>query len=128
MLQGSHPAMDLDRPMCDIVRHINTQPEGDPMAKRESISVSVTPEQAAFLASCVASGRYQSTSEVIREGLRLLEDRQRHFEARLAQTRTLLKEGVDDLEAGRVISSADFFAEWDEELAARADRPGSPQE
>ena len=46
------------------------------MAKRQNISVSFTPEQAKFLADCVASGRYQSTSECVREAVRLLEDRQ----------------------------------------------------
>ena len=41
------------------------------MTKRENISVSFTPQQAEFLAACVASGRYQSTSEVVREAVRL---------------------------------------------------------
>jgi putative addiction module CopG family antidote len=47
------------------------------MANRRNISISFTPEQAEFLAACVASGRYQSTSAVVREGVRLLEDRLR---------------------------------------------------
>ena len=40
------------------------------MAKRENISVSFTPEQSSFLSACVGSGRYQSTSEAVREGVR----------------------------------------------------------
>ena len=52
------------------------QTGGFQAAKRENISVSFTPQQAEFLAACVASGRYQSTSEVVREAVRPLEDQQ----------------------------------------------------
>ena len=43
------------------------------MPSRENKSVSFTPKQAEFVEACVASGRYQSVSEVVREGIRLLE-------------------------------------------------------
>lgn len=95
------------------------------MAKRENISVSFTPQQAAFLAECVESGRYQSTSEVVREGLRLLEDRLRRRQAELERARALVREGADQLDRGEVVESDVFFREWDEELAAleAAQRP-----
>ena len=64
------------------------------MPKRVNISVSFTPQQAEFLAACVASGRYQSTSEVVREGLRLLQDRQRRHQAELERARALTQEGA----------------------------------
>ena len=44
------------------------------MPIRTSLNVSLTPELEQFVQSRVASGRYQTASEVIREGLRLLED------------------------------------------------------
>lgn len=88
------------------------------MANRENISVSFTPQQAEFLAACVASGRYQSTSEVVREGLRLLEDRQRRREAELERARALIQEGADQLDRGEVVDGETFFKEWDEELDA----------
>ena len=88
------------------------------MSKRENISVSFTPQQAEFLAACVASGRYQSMSEVVREGLRLLEDRQERHQAELEQTRMLIKEGADQLDRGEVVDGETFFREWDEELDA----------
>ena len=88
------------------------------MAHRENISVSFTPQQAEFLAACVASGRYQSASEVVREGLRLLEDRQRRRQAELERARALIKEGADQLDRGEVVDGATFFREWDEELKA----------
>lgn len=88
------------------------------MATRENIGVSFTPQQAEFLAACVASGRYPSTSEVVREGLRLLEDRQRRREAELERARALIREGGDQLDRGEVVDGETFFREWDEELDA----------
>ena len=88
------------------------------MAKRENISVSFTPQQAEFLASCVASGRYQSTSEVVREAVRLLEDRQERRQAELTRLRTLIREGSGQLDRGEVVDGETFFREWEEELDA----------
>lgn len=88
------------------------------MAKRENISVSFTPQQAEFLAACVASGRYQSASEVVRDGLRLLEDRQERRHIELERVRALIKEGADQLDRGEFVDGETFFEEWDEELNA----------
>lgn len=88
------------------------------MAKRENISVSFTPQQAEFLAACVASGRYQSTSEVVRDGLRLLEVQQKQRQAQLDRARSLIQIGADQLERGEFVDADTFFREWDEELDA----------
>ena len=45
------------------------------------MNVSLTPELEKLVSDEVASGRYKSASEVVREGLRLLEIRQKQFEA-----------------------------------------------
>lgn len=52
-------------------------------------SISLDAHFAEFLASQVASGRYRSASEVVRAGLRLLEDEETH----LAALRAALVEG-----------------------------------
>jgi antitoxin ParD1/3/4 len=46
----------------------------------------------------VASGRYNSKSEVLREGVRLVEEREKHLQALDAA----LAKGLADIEAGRV--------------------------
>jgi len=50
---------------------------------RTTVNVSITPELNAFLQSRVQSGRYQTTSEVVREALRLLERHERERRTRL---------------------------------------------
>ena len=89
------------------------------MANRENISVSFTPQQAEFLASCVASGRYQSTSEVVREALRLLEDRQQLREAELARARALIQAGAVQLDRREVVDGDTFFRECEPGPAQR---------
>ena len=86
------------------------------MANRENISISFTPEQAAFLVGCVKSGRYQTTSEVVREAVRMLEHKHARREAELARIRGMIQEGADQLDRGEVIDDKTFFREWDEEL------------
>ncbi len=59
------------------------------MSKNTSISFST--HFSDFIESLVASGRYGSASEVVRDGLRLLEER----EAKLQKLRDALQEGLD---------------------------------
>jgi putative addiction module antidote protein, CC2985 family len=88
------------------------------MAERVNISVSITARQAEFVAACVSSGRYPSTSAVVREGVRLLEARTRRREVELERVRSLVREGADLLDRGEAIDSETFFREWDEEVDA----------
>lgn len=64
-------------------------------------NVVLTDHQAALVEHLVASGRYQNASEVLREGLRLVEQREAEDAARLEALRAAAKAGIADIEAGR---------------------------
>ncbi len=59
------------------------------------MNVSLTPELEALVQEKVASGRYASASEVVREGLRLLEQRDRTDAEKLEWLRKAWQEGLD---------------------------------
>jgi antitoxin ParD1/3/4 len=66
-------------------------------------NVSLTAELETFARSCVESGRYNNVSEVVRAGLRLLqenEERRARFGAMLDEARAEAdREGTHDIEA-----------------------------
>jgi antitoxin ParD1/3/4 len=64
-------------------------------------NVVLTDHQAELIERLVRSGRYQNASEVLREGLRLIEDREAREKARLMALREAARVGVADIEAGR---------------------------
>ena len=76
-------------------------------------NVVLTDHQANFVEQLVSSGRYQNASEVLREGLRLVERRESEDAMRLAALRDAAKLGIADIEAGnfRRFDSADMFAQ-----------------
>jgi antitoxin ParD1/3/4 len=61
-----------------------------------------------YLNTLIKKGRYRSRSEVLREGVRLVQEREARLEV-------LLREALADVEAGRVYPAEEVF----DELIAR---------
>ncbi len=83
------------------------------------MNVSLTPELESLINQKVKSGRYNSASEVVREGLRLLHTRDEAHEAKLNALRAEIQKGDDSLEAGRYRDGEKAMAEIKERLMAR---------
>ena len=64
-------------------------------------NVVLTEHQAALVEGLVACGRYQNASEVLREGLRLIETRESEDFLRLKALQNAVQVGLADSAAGR---------------------------
>jgi antitoxin ParD1/3/4 len=77
-------------------------------------NVVLTNQQARLVQSLVGSGRYQNASEVIREGLRLIERREAEDAARLHALRAAAEVGISALERGafKEFPDSDLFEDY----------------
>ncbi|WP_304172278.1 type II toxin-antitoxin system ParD family antitoxin [Phenylobacterium aquaticum] len=82
-------------------------------------NVVLTDRQEAMIADLVESGRYQNASEVVREGLRLIERREAEDAAKLHTLREAAQHGLRSLERGegRQFADGDGLAEYLDDLA-----------
>ncbi len=80
------------------------------------MNVSLTPELEQLVREKVDSGRYLSASEVVREGLRLLEERDRVYQMRLAQLQKELDIGIQEADRGELFDGETVIAELYAEL------------
>ncbi len=64
-----------------------------------------------FVREKVARGDYETASEVVREGLRLLKQRDKVWKA---EVRSKIKDGMDSIRAGRTIPGEQVKAEMAE--------------
>jgi len=71
------------------------------------MNVSLTPELEKFVKDKVATGRYTSASEVVREALRIFEER----DARQEELRKEVQKGIDSLDRGEAVDGEVFFEE-----------------
>jgi antitoxin ParD1/3/4 len=89
-------------------------------------NVVLTDDQEELIEGLVASGRYQNASEVLREGLRLIERRESEDRDRLKGLREAARLGIADIDAGRhrdFSSDTDLRAHLDS-LARRTPKRG----
>lgn len=109
------------------------------MPQRSTRNVSLPPQQDRFIDALVASGRYRTASEAIRDGLRLLEEAEQHrlldayitgqlspveaasIPASLKERirlhlQMLIEDAVADLESGRIADGPTAVAKMRERL------------
>ncbi|WP_339804136.1 type II toxin-antitoxin system ParD family antitoxin [uncultured Marinobacter sp.] len=81
-------------------------------------NVVLTDHQTQVIESLVASGRYQNASEVVRAGLRMIEEAEAVYEDKLQALREAVNVGLKDVEEGRTMTfTSDEFSEYLEERA-----------
>ena len=95
------------------------------MAVRTSLNVSLTPELERFVQERVASGRYQTASEVVREGLRLLELQERDREAAHEALKAKLKRGAAQAERGEVVDGEEFVEKLIRDVRSKSKKSGA---
>ena len=92
------------------------------MATRTTMNVSLPPELEAFVDSRVASGQYQSASEVVREALQLLQEREMTRQADLEEVRRKIAIGLEQAKRGELLDGEAVFRELERRSrAARAE-------
>ena len=74
----------------------------------ETMNVSLPEQMEEFVRQKVALGDYETASEVVREGLRLLKQRDELWKA---EVQSKIKQGMDSIRAGRTISAAQVKSE-----------------
>ena len=82
------------------------------------MNVSLTPKLESLIHSKVSNGRYTSASEVVREALRLMEERDQVQELYKASMREKIAAGMASLRAGQGTDGEAFMAGLDAGLAA----------
>jgi antitoxin ParD1/3/4 len=88
------------------------------MERGHALNVSLTKHLATFVRKKVKSGRYGSASEVVREALRLMEDRDEGQQRKLEELRRAIQIGIDQADRGQVTDGEAFF----EDLLGRKKR------
>ena len=68
------------------------------------MNVSLTPELQAFVTKKVESGMYQTASEVVRESLRLMRERDDLYREKIEALRKEIAYGIEELDQGKRIS------------------------
>jgi antitoxin ParD1/3/4 len=74
------------------------------------MNVSLTPELEQLIHKKVQSGLYLSASEVVREALRLLAERDRQQAMKLAELRKEIQVGLDQADRGELLDGPEVFA------------------
>ncbi|MCI5065262.1 type II toxin-antitoxin system ParD family antitoxin [bacterium] len=86
------------------------------------MNVNLTPELEALVQNKVASGLYNSQSEVVREALRLLAEQDQLRQAHLGKLRSALAKGLYEADGGELLDGPEVIQEMREFLRQRGER------
>jgi len=113
------PALDVE-PRRELARrHVRLGQNWTGLLDSSAVNIHLTRELQALIKRKLATGRYGSASEVVREGLRLLADE----DELKAEARRKVAEGLADLKAGRVLDGEEAVADILKHLRKRRSRP-----
>jgi len=84
------------------------------------MNVSLTPQLEQLVHQKVESGRYLSASEVVREALRLLEERDQLRDLKLEELRKFVAVGIEQADRGELIDGAEVFQKARERVGKKS--------
>lgn len=90
------------------------------MSNAQKISIALTPELNQVVQEAVKSGQYATASEVMRDALRLWQNKEKLKQEGIEYMRALIQEGIDS-GPGRELDFDELKAEMHAELARRKD-------
>jgi antitoxin ParD1/3/4 len=88
------------------------------------MNVSLTPELEQLVQDKVSSGFYNSASEVVREALRLLQERDELRKVRLEELRREIARGVEAADRGELVPAEEVFESLRRRNAEAVQRKG----
>ncbi len=94
------------------------------MARRETLNISLTKQLHKFVQDKIKSGRYTSASEVVREGLRMVEEREKARERSLHSIRRQIDQGIAALDRGDSVDGDTFFRSLERRAKSSRRRAG----
>lgn len=94
------------------------------MSRQSTLNVSLTPPLRKYVQSKVSSGRYESASEVVRDGLRALQERERAASAFWSDVRAKVAVAREQVAKGKMV---DGETAMDEIIARLKVDPPKPQ-
>lgn len=86
------------------------------------MNISMTPELEQLVHAKVKSGMYQSASELMREALRLLAERDELHKRRIDAMDAFIQVGLDEAARGEFVDPDVMWAEIDQEIAEAASK------
>ena len=90
------------------------------------MNVQLPPDLETFVESEIQAGHYSTPNDVIREALRLLEERDHILQDRREEFRRMIEEGAESLDRGEFFDGEEVVAELDAMLEER-ERSGAAE-